>query len=153
MHERPEAEAADHRDEEQHSAPDAQDPAAQGAPPAVVVVLAPPLEDRLGEDVVVELVARRAVARHGRRHAAEDAAALASAELVQDRLHDAFLVTGPLREIGRAVGDLGLRARDEEAEEIRRHVLLARAQRSERVEQVVLDDPLRPSEPHRAARP
>ena len=45
------------------------------------------------------------------------------------------------------MGNLGLRARDEEAEEIRRHVLLARAQRSERVEQVVLDDPLRPSEP------
>ena len=64
-------------------------PARRGAP--LLLVAAPPLEDRLGEDVVEELVARRLVLAR-RRHGAQDAAALAAAELLE---HGRDLRLGP----------------------------------------------------------
>ena len=120
------------------------------APPALRCLLLaqlrlPPLEDRLGEDVVEELVAASRLAGW-RSDGAEDAAALAAAELLE---HGRDLRLGPLRplgEVGGRVGDLRLRAGDEEAEEVGGDGLLGGRELAERFEQVVLDDLLRTAE-------
>ena len=112
---------------------------------AQLLVRLPPLEDRLGEDVVEELVADRGLAG-GRGDGAEDAAALAAAELLE---HGRDLRLGPSRplgEVGGGVGDLRLRAGDEVAEEVGGRGLLAGGELAERLEQVVLDDLLRAAE-------
>jgi hypothetical protein len=111
----------------------------------MLLVLLPPGEDRLGEDVVEELVARALLVVSG-CDGTEDAAALAAAQLVE---HGGDLWLGtlcPLGQIGGRMGDLRLGTADEEAEAARRDVLLGECEPAERLEEMVLDDPGRSAE-------
>jgi hypothetical protein len=148
LHERPGAERGEEGDEREQDAADPRVPPQRRAARALLLVVAPPFEDRVREHVVKQLVPRAAavafgLARpRGRRNAPEDAPALALAELLE---HGRHLGLGPLRpfgEIRRCVRDLRPRARDEEPERVRRDVLLGPVERGERVQQVVLDDAL-----------
>ncbi len=145
LHERPDPKGADDRDKGEQSAADAREPPQRQPARTLLLVAASPLENRLGEDVVEELVADRGLAG-GRGDGAEDAAALAAAELLE---HGRDLRLGPSRplgEVGGGVGDLRLRAGDEVAEEVGGRGLLAGRELAERFEQVVLDDLLRAAE-------
>ena len=111
---------------------------------AALFVAAAPVENRLGEDVVEQFVARRLAS--GRVDLAQDAAALAAAELLE---HRRDLGLGPFRPVGEVrggMGDLRLRARDEVAEGVGGDRLLATGEAAKRVVEVVLDDPLRAAE-------
>ena len=106
-----------------------------------------------------ELVAR-ASPPSSRRDGAQDAAALAGAELLEHGRDLRLRAARPLGEVDGGVRDLRPAAADEEAEAVGRDVLLARAQLGEGVEQVALDDPPRAAErlepcerQHRARRP
>ena len=149
---RPYGEPGEEGDECEQTCTDAYEPSPErslalrlGLLLAQLLVPLPPLEDRLGEDVVEELVADHGLA--GRRgDGAEDAAALAAAELLE---HGRDLRLGPPRplgEVGGGMGDLRLRAGDEVAEEVRGRRLLSGCELAEGFEQVVLDDLLRAAE-------
>ena len=91
-----------------------------------------------------ELVARCSASSRGRRDRAEDAAALAAAELVEHG-RDLRLRARPSSRRGRRrSGRSSSCAADEEAEAVGGDVLLGGREPAERVEEVVLDDPRAP---------
>ena len=142
LDERPDAEGAEREREQQEPARDLCEPLDRGPAAPVMVVVATPLEDRLGEDVVEELVPGCAAAGRRGRDTAKDAAALGAAQPVEHDGHPVLAPARPVGEIGGGMGDLRLRARDEVAEHVGGCVALRGCQRRERLEQVVLHDPL-----------
>ena len=146
LDERPGPEGCEHRRETEQHASHAREPAKDRPPSLLLLVLPAPLEDRLGEDVVEELVAGLSLAGRRRRNAPNDPARLAAAQLLQ-HLRDLRLAPPrPLRQIRGRMCDLRLRARDEEAEEIGCDRLLLRSEAGEGLQEVVLHDVFGPTE-------
>ena len=143
LYERPDPDRRERGDEREQDAADDGEPADRGPPVAVVLVAPAPLEDRLAEDVVVELVAHRLGLVHRRRHGPKQATVLAAAELVEDGGDLGLGSSRPLGQIGCRVRDLRLRRLTRKRKRSAAAACSGRVERPERLEQVVLDDALR----------